>query len=107
MSKLLEVGDILLKRHFGQLSLVGEIDRVTNTIAFIGDSKYKREMSQNKTVTSIPRENYSSAWIFVADENDMIELRKQNLISFVVRFDYSKLSYDKMVEIRDIIKRPE
>ena len=107
MSNLLEVGDILLKRHFGQLSLVGEINRVTNTIAFIGDSKYKREMSQTKTVTSIPRENYSSAWIFVADENDMIELSKQNLISFVVRFDYSKLSYDKMVEIRDIIKRPE
>ena len=107
MSKLLEVGDTLLKCHFGQLSFLGEIDRVTKTTAFIGYSKYKREMPNDKSVVPIPRDNYSSAWIFVADENDMIELRKQNLISFVVRFDYSKLSYEKMVEIRDILKRPE
>lgn len=108
MSKLLEVGDTILKRHFGSISLVGKVDRVTNTTAFIGDSKYKRELYQtNKTVTSIPRTQCSSAWLFVADENDMVELRKQNLIYFVVNFNYKILSFDKMREIRDIIKRPE
>jgi hypothetical protein len=108
MSKLLEVGDTILKRHFGSISFVGKVDRVTNTTAFIGDSKYKRELGQtNKTVTSIPRSQYSSAWLFVADENDLSELRKQNLIYFVVNFDYKTLSFEKMVEIRDIIKRTE
>ena len=106
MSKQLEVGDIILKLHFGQISYVGEVDRITNTIAFIGNSKYKRELGSGKTVSSMPRMNYSSAWLYVADENDMIELRKQNLISFVVNFDYKTLSFEKMVEIRDIIKRP-
>lgn len=101
MSKLLEVGDTILKRHFGSISLVGKVDRVTNTTAFIGDSKYKRELGQtSKTVTSIPRTQCSSAWLFVADENDI-------LIYFVVNFNYKILSFDKMREIRDIIKRPE
>ena len=108
MSNLLEVGDTILKRHFGSISLVGKIDRVTNTTAFIDNSKYKRELGhKSKTVTSIPRSKYSSAWLFVADENDLAELRKQSLIYFVVNFDYSKLSYDKICDICDVIKRAE
>ena len=105
-TKLLEIGDIILKSQYGSVSFVGKIDRVTEKTAFIDDSKYKREIQiSSRGVVPIPRPFYSG-YHFLANEDDILELKKQNIISYVVNFDYKTLSFDKLCEIRDIIKKP-
>ena len=106
MSKLLEVGVDIFCRNYGTMSYYGKIDRVTEKFAFVGSTKFVREY-KNMHLDMVPREKWSVTSYFVPDEKDIIELKKQQLIRFVTKFDYSKLSLDKMVEIRDIIKRPE
>ena len=107
MSKLLlEVGTEICSRNYGNISYLGKIDRVTDKFAFFGTTKFKREYN-GSWLDIVPREKWSSTSYFVPSEKDIIELKKQQLIRFVTKFDYSKLSIDKMVEIRDIIKRPE
>ena len=106
MSKLLEVGVDIFCRYYGTMSYYGKIDRVTDKFAFVGSTKFVREY-KSMYLDIVPREKWGTTSYFVPDENDIIELKKQQLVRFVTRFDYSKLSLDKMVEIRDIIKRPE
>ena len=106
MSKLLKVGDLIFSRNYGSVSHYGTIDRVTEKFAFINNTKFKIEYN-DKSVDISPREKWSTTWYFVPDENDIIELRKKQIINFVIKFDYSKLSFDKICDIRDIIKRPE
>lgn len=102
----LEVGVIIFCINYGTMSYFGKVDRVTDKYAFVGTSKFVREYG-SMHLDIVPREKWSVTSYFVPNENDIIELKKQQLIRFVTKFDYSKLSFDKMVEISDIIKRPE
>ncbi len=104
--KTLEVGTYIFCRNYGTMSYFGEVDRVTEKFAFVGSSKFVREYG-SMHLDIVPREKWSVTSYFIPDEKDIIELKKQQLIRFVTKFDYSKLSFDKMCEIRDIIKRPE
>ena len=107
MSKqLLEINTDIFCRTYGTMSYFGKIDRVTDKFAFVGSTKFVREHN-GSWLDNVPRQKWSSMSYFVPTENDITELKKQQLIRFVTKFDYSKLSLDKMVEIRDIIKRHE
>ena len=107
MSKqLLETDTDIFCRTYGTMSYFGKIDRVTDKFAFVGNTKFIREYNGN-WLDQVPREKWSTTSYFIPTENDIIEFKKQQLIRFITNFDYSKLSLDKMVEIRDIIKRPE
>lgn len=104
--QLLKVGQKIYVRNYGILAYVGEIDRTTKKYAFVGDRKFKIDYT-DKYIDTFPRRHFSNAIYFIPDENDIIELKKQQLIRFVTKFDYSKLSLDKMVDIKDIINRKE
>ena len=103
---LLEVGTEIFSRNYGTISYFGKVDRVTEKFAFVGSSKFVREYG-SMYLDIVPREKWSVTSYFIPEEKDIIELKKQQLIRFLTKFDYSKLSFDKMCEIRDIIKRPE
>lgn len=104
MNKL-EVGTEIFSRSYGNASFFGKIDRVTNNFAFCGNTKFKRRYN-GACVDKVRREKWSTAYYFIPDENDKIELKKQIMIKKVVKFDYSKLSFDKICEIHEILIRP-
>ena len=102
--KNLEVGDIIFKRHYNSVYYVGKIDRVTNTIAFVGKQKFKRERRDSeKSITQIPYVSYG-AWYFIPDKKDIEEYNKQRIKTFVENFNYSKLSDDDLSKVYEIIK---
>ena len=103
MNKL-KVGDIIFSRGYGEIRHYGKIDRVTEKFAFANNSKFNIDYSE-RSVSISPRQTYGSTFYFVPTEDEIIELKKQNLIRFVVKFDYSTLDFDKICEIIDIIKR--
>jgi len=106
--KKLEVGSVIFKRHYSKIEMVGMIDRVTNNIAYIGNSvKFRRDYNEDSKSVSIIPSTFSSAWYFIPNETDVLDFKKQSVIDFVVNFDYNKLSYDKICDIKDIIKRTE
>ena len=104
--KTLEVGTDIFCRNYGTMSYFGKVDRVTEKFAFVGSSKFVREYG-SMHLDIVPREKWSVTSYFIPDEKDIIELRKQQLIRFVTKFDFSKLSLDKMIEIQNIIKNTE
>ena len=104
MNKL-EVGTEIFSRSYGNASFFGKIDRVTNNFAFCGNTKFKRRYN-GAWVDKVRREKWSTEYYFIPDENDKIELKKQIMIKKVVKFDYSKLSFDKICEIHEILIRP-
>ena len=101
----LEVGTEIFSISYGHASFFGKIDRVTNNYAFCGITKFKRQCN-GMWVDKIGREKWSTTMYFIPDENDKIELKKQILINKVIKFDYSKLSFDKICEIHEILIRP-
>ena len=103
---LLEVGTEIFSITYGSISYFGKIDRTTDKFAFSGVTKFAREHN-GSWVDVVPREKWSSTLYFIPTEKDKEELKRQQLIMFVTKFDYSKLSLDKMIEIRNIIKNTE
>ena len=103
--KLLKVGDLIFSINYGDVSAYGTIDRVTDKFAFINDSKFRIEYN-GKNVEISPREKWQTTFYFVPDEKDIIDLRIQQKIRFVYKFDLSKLPYGKICDIYDIIKQP-
>ena len=103
---LLEVGTEIFMRNYGSISYFGKIDRVTDKFAFSGITKFARERNRS-WVDIVPREKWNSTSYFIPTEKDKEEIKRQQLIRFVTKFDYSKLSLDKMIEILNIIKKTE
>ena len=103
---LLEVGTDIFCRNYGTMSYFGKVDRVTEKFAFVGSSKFVREYG-SMYLDIVPREKWSVTSYFIPTEKDKEELKRQQLIRFVTKFDYSKLSLDKMIEILNIIKKTE
>ena len=103
---LLEVGTEIFMRTYGSISYFGKIDRVTDKFAFSGITKFAREYN-GSWVDIVPKEKWSSTSYFIPTEKDKEEIKRQQLIRFVTKFDYSKLSLDKMIEILNIIKKTE
>jgi hypothetical protein len=101
----LEVGTEIFSRSYGCVSFFGKIDRVTNHFAFCGHTKFKRQYN-GMGVDKVGREKWCTTYYFIPNEDDKIELKKKALINKVVKFDYSKLSYDKICEIHEILIRP-
>ena len=100
----LEVGTEIFSRSYGNASFFGKIDRVTNNFAFCGNTKFKRQYN-GMWIDKVGSERWSTTHYFIPDENDKIELKKQIMINKVVKFDYSKLSFDKICEIHEILIR--
>ena len=103
---LLEVGTEIFMRNYGSISYFGKIDRATDKFAFSGTTKFAREHN-GSWVDIVPKEKWSSTSYFIPTEKDKEELKREQLIRFVTKFDYSKLSLDKMIEIQNIIKKTE
>lgn len=101
----LEVGTEIFSRSYGNASFFRKIDRVTNNFAFCGNTKFKRQYN-GSWVDKAGSERWSTTHYFIPDENDKIELKKQIMINKLVKFDYSKLSFDKICEIHEILIRP-
>ena len=101
----LEVGTEIFSRRYGSVSFFGKIDRVTNHFAFCGNTKFKRQFN-GMGVDKVGREKWGTTYYFIPNENDKIELKKKALINKVVKFDYSKLSFDKICEINEILILP-
>lgn len=100
----LEVGDIVFKHQYSSIYYVGKIDRVTNTIAFVGNRKFKRKRKDaEKSITQIPNVSCSE-WYFVPDKKDIEEYNKQRIKTFVENFNYSKLSDEDLLNVYEIIK---
>lgn len=100
----LEVGMKVLLEMYGALSDFGKVSRVTNKRAFVGSLKFERTLD-GKYLQPIPRGDRSIKTYFIPDEDDLKEMRRQELRRFVCGFNYSQLSVEKMAEISDIIKR--
>ena len=103
---LLEVGTEIFMRNYGSISYFGKIDRATDKFPFSGTTKFTREHN-GSWVDIVPREKWNSTSYFIPTEKDKEEIKRQQLIRFVTKFDYSKLSLDKMIEILNIIKKAE
>ena len=100
----LEIGTEIFCRRYDNSSYFGKIDRVTNTLAFCGTKKFKRQYKGN-WIDEVGREKWATTSYFIPSESDKIELKKRTLINKVVKFDYSKLSFDKICEIHEILIR--
>ena len=98
----LEIGTEIFCRNYGDDRFFGKIDRVTNTMAYCGSKKFKRGYD-SYWLNEVGRPRWNTASYFIPSENDKIELKRRTLINKVVNFDYSKLSFDKICEIHEIL----
>ena len=100
----LKVGDEIYSKHYSKLSFVGKVERVTKTMAFTKNDKFKREIRNGKHVNIIGRDTWSSASYFLPSESDKVELKYQIKQSYVANFKYSELNPEKIERIFEIIR---
>lgn len=100
--KELQVGDSVFMTQYGVIHFIGKIDRLTDKRAFCGVFSFKREYA-GQWLNKIPSEKWGGSY-FIPNNDDIERFNKQQLSLFVSRFDYSKLTYESMLKIKEIIK---
>jgi len=100
--KQLEIGDVVFMSQYGTIHNIGEIDKVTDKMAFCGTNKFKRKYN-GQWLNKIPTERWGGVY-FIPNNDDIEQFNNQQLIRFISNFDYSKLTYESMLKIKEIIK---
>ena len=101
--KKLEVGDIIFSSQYSNKTKFGVIDRVTEKYAFVGNTKFNREVDE-RYFNSIPRERWNTTSYFIPTEEDIKKYNLKNKIYFIQKFNYSELTEEKINKIYEILK---
>lgn len=104
---LLQIGDIIAQHYYSSVSILGEIDRVTEKNAWAGDTRFQRDQSArfykvgNKGFHSM---SYSVVTPEKAKEINAVNRHKNNL-SKIKDANLSKLTHEQAAQILQIINQ--
>lgn len=104
MDNQLKVWDIIYTVYRKGILQTNTIDRVTKTMAFSGDTRWKitTYMEWRCTLVGAYRYDMNS---YILETPELIEkLKKQRLVSKISVIDWDKLPIEKLIEVYNLIK---
>lgn len=101
-TKELKVGDRIYTISYNSISSISVIDRVTNSFAFSGETKFKKEYTHE--ITIVPSVKWQSTYYYLETDKLKEKLKLQNAKSFVRMFDFHLLSDDKILKLKTFLE---
>ena len=100
--KELKVGDRIYVVSYNSISSIRVIDRVTNSFAFSGQTKFKKEYTHE--ITIVPSVKWQSTYCYLETDKLKEKLKLQNAKSFVRMFDFHLLSDEKILKLKTFLE---
>lgn len=106
--KQLQVGDKLYRTsHYKTIDRVVTIERVTNTQAISGHTKFKRTLNGNEVASVVGDSSWSVHFWQLESEELKERLFRQTAIKQLKEFDYSKVSTEIIKHILQSLTTPK
>ena len=103
--KLLQVGDVIYSESYGKITGKYTIDRITNTLAFSGMTKFKRCYTSPTYIRTVVSGGRWSSGSYSLETDELKERAKyQMALTKVKTTNWDSLPKDKLIEIASIIK---
>ena len=93
--KQLKVGDRIYSNSYGSISSVRIIDRVTDSFAFSGKTKFKKDFTHG--ISIVPRVKWQSTYYCLETDELKEKLKIQKAKEFVRSFEFYLLSDEKIL----------
>jgi len=104
--ELLEVGDKIAVLFVGKIKRIITIERVTKTLAFCEDKKFRRSYDGGRVMV-VPHNSFSATKYKLATDEHFKEYEKFKKLNFIRNFYFSTLSTEKLTKIYNILKQEE
>lgn len=99
----LKVGDRIYKMRWGSISNIFKIDRVSNTLAFSGNRKFKKVYSSSYHIELIGRDEWDNTTYALENSEMKAKLHRQNLLNRISKTKFETLSDEQLQAIENII----
>lgn len=103
--KTLKIGDKIYNEQYGTITGLYIIDRLSNTMAFSKNTKFKLEISNYNTVKRVGDSTWGSGTYFIATPEIEEKFFRQQTIYKIKNFNFSTLTTDEIRIIKNIISK--
>ena len=101
---LLEVGDKIAVLFVGEIKRIITIERVTKTLAFCEDKKFRRSYYGGRLMV-VPHNSFSATRYELATAEHVERYEKRKKVDFIRNFPFSILPTEKLNQVYNILKQ--